>query len=124
MLPTGGVRLGLGGGRDPGARLSFRSNFFFSRRFNTTLQLRYSGKFPDNHSEISAAMGPNMKNMKNMKKRKLAAEPRVEEINFDSESRQEWLTGFHKRKVQRAKHAADNAAKQYKEDKKAMRKKV
>lgn len=62
--------------------------------------------------------------MKNLKKRKVVAEPRVEEINFDSESRQEWLTGFHKRKVQRAKQAAEHAAKQYKEDKKATRKKV
>lgn len=62
--------------------------------------------------------------VKNLKKRKLAAAPKVEEINFDSANREEWLTGFHKRKVQRAKHAADNAAKQYKEDKKAMRKKV
>ncbi|CAG7994094.1 unnamed protein product [Penicillium salamii] len=66
-------------------------------------------------------MGPNMKNPK---KRKVVAEPRVEEINFDSESRQEWLTGFHKRKVQRAKQAAEHAAKQYKEDKKATRKKI
>jgi hypothetical protein len=63
-------------------------------------------------------------NMKNLKKRKVVAAPKVEEINFDPESRQEWLTGFHKRKVQRAKQAQENAAKQYKEDKRAMRAKV
>ncbi|KAJ5872556.1 Protein required for cell viability Rrp17 [Penicillium soppii] len=63
-------------------------------------------------------------NMKNLKKRKVVAAPKVEEINFDPESRQEWLTGFHKRKVQRAKQAQENAAKQYKEDKRAMRAKI
>jgi len=66
-------------------------------------------------------MGPSMKNLK---KRKVIAAPKVEEINFDSANRQEWLTGFHKRKVQRAKHAQENAAKQYKEDRRAMRAKV
>lgn len=66
-------------------------------------------------------MGPNLKHLK---KRKVSAGPKVEEISFDTENREEWLTGFHKRKVQRAKHAAENAAKQYKEDKKAMRTKV
>lgn len=69
-------------------------------------------------------MGPNMRNQKNFKKRKVAVEPKVEEISFDSENRQEWLTGFHKRKVQRAKHAADLAAKQYKEDRRTTRAKV
>lgn len=64
-------------------------------------------------------MGP-----KDLKKRKIVAGPKVEEVNFDSESRQEWLTGFHKRKVQRAKHAQDNAVKRYKEEKRDARKKV
>ncbi|CAI7593745.1 unnamed protein product [Penicillium glandicola] len=64
-------------------------------------------------------MGP-----KDLKKRKIVAGPKVEEVNFDSESRQEWLTGFHKRKVQRAKHAQDNAAKRYKEEKRDARKKI
>lgn len=64
-------------------------------------------------------MGP-----KDLKKRKIVAGPKVEEVNFDSESRQEWLTGFHKRKVQRAKHAQENAAKRYKEEKREARKKV
>ncbi|EKV05568.1 Protein required for cell viability Rrp17, putative [Penicillium digitatum] len=64
-------------------------------------------------------MGP-----KDLKKRKIVAGPKVEEVNFDSESRQEWLTGFHKRKVQRAKHAQENAAKRYKEEKREARKKI
>ncbi|CAI7662509.1 hypothetical protein N7527_010847 [Penicillium freii] len=64
-------------------------------------------------------MGP-----KDFKKRKIVAGPKVEEVNFDSESRQEWLTGFHKRKVQRAKHAQDNAVKRYKEEKRDARKKI
>ncbi|KAJ5782760.1 Nucleolar protein 12 [Penicillium paradoxum] len=63
-------------------------------------------------------MGPNLK------KRKVVAEPKVEEITFDLDSRQEYLTGFHKRKVQRAKHAQDNAEKRYKEERKVERKKI
>jgi hypothetical protein len=35
----------------------------------------------------------------------------VEEINFDTTARQEYLTGFHKRKLQRAKHAQEAAEK-------------
>lgn len=63
-------------------------------------------------------MGPNLK------KRKVAAEPKVEEVTFDNDSRQEYLTGFHKRKLQRAKHAQVNAEKRYKEEKRVERKKV
>ncbi|KAJ5817996.1 Nucleolar protein 12 [Penicillium robsamsonii] len=62
-------------------------------------------------------MGP-----KDLKKRKIVAGPKVEEVNFDNESRHEYLTGFHKRKVQRAKHAQDNAMKRYKEEKREARK--
>ncbi|KAJ5800024.1 uncharacterized protein N7518_002092 [Penicillium psychrosexuale] len=64
-------------------------------------------------------MGP-----KDLKKRKIVTGPKVEEVNFDDESRHEYLTGFHKRKVQRAKHAQDNAAKRYKEEKREARKKI
>ncbi|KAJ6148071.1 hypothetical protein N7497_010053 [Penicillium chrysogenum] len=63
-------------------------------------------------------MGP-----KDWKKRKIAAAPKVEEVNFDDESRHEYLTGFHKRKVQRAKHAQENAIKRYEEEKREARKK-
>jgi ribosomal RNA-processing protein 17 len=57
-------------------------------------------------------------------KRRKVAQPKVEEINFNTEDRQEWLTGFHKRKLQRAKHAQEAAEKLYKEQKRADRKKV
>ncbi|OGE52589.1 hypothetical protein PENARI_c010G07225 [Penicillium arizonense] len=57
-------------------------------------------------------------------KRRKVAQPKVEEINFNTEDRQEWLTGFHKRKLQRAKHAQEAAEKRYKEEKRADRKKL
>jgi ribosomal RNA-processing protein 17 len=44
-------------------------------------------------------------------KRRKVVQPKVEEINFNTEDRQEWLTGFHKRKLQRAKHAQQAAEK-------------
>ena len=47
-------------------------------------------------------------------KRKRIAPP--EEINFDFTARHEYLTGFHKRKLQRAKHAQEAAAKKERED--------
>lgn len=51
-------------------------------------------------------------------------EPAVEEINFDLSARQEYLTGFHKRKVQRAKHAQDAAEKRARAERVEERKKV
>lgn len=42
------------------------------------------------------------------KKRKLASS-RVESIEFDDAARHEFLTGFHKRKQQRIKHAQETA---------------
>lgn len=56
------------------------------------------------------------------KKRKLT--PKVEEVNFDPDARQEWLTGFHKRKVQRAKHAQEVAIQKMKEEKRHDRARV
>lgn len=43
---------------------------------------------------------------------------------FDPAARQEYLTGFHKRKLQRAKHAQEIAEKRAREEKIAGRKKV
>lgn len=124
MLPAGGVRLGSRRRSRAPTRLSFPYQLFFclGRSFNTTHDIQRS-----TYSLIeiylilgfSFIMGP-----KDLKKRKIVAGPKVEEVNFDSESRQEWLTGFHKRKVQRAKHAQDNAVKRYKEEKRDARKKV
>ena len=48
----------------------------------------------------------------------------VEEITFDFEKRQDYLTGFHKRKLQRIKHAQDEAAKREREEKIQERKEV
>jgi len=48
----------------------------------------------------------------------------VEEISFDNDARTEYLTGFHKRKVQRQKHAQDVAAEKARLDKIEMRKQV
>lgn len=50
--------------------------------------------------------------------------PVVEEINFDTAARQEYLTGFHKRKLQRAKHAQEAAEKKARADRIVDRKKV
>jgi ribosomal RNA-processing protein 17 len=41
----------------------------------------------------------------------------VEEIKFDPLAREDYLTGFHKRKLQRIKHAKEEAAKKEREDK-------
>jgi hypothetical protein len=57
-----------------------------------------------------------------LKKRKRDAA--VEEINFDFDKREEYLTGFHKRKVQRAKQAQEEAAKKAREERIATRKQV
>lgn len=48
----------------------------------------------------------------------------IEEISFDFEARADYLTGFHKRKVQRAKAAQEQAAKLAKEERIKMRKQV
>ena len=48
----------------------------------------------------------------------------VEEVTFDNSARQEYLTGFHKRKVQRAKHGAEAAGRRAKEEKREARKTV
>ncbi|KAL5340543.1 nucleolar protein 12-domain-containing protein [Aspergillus crustosus] len=66
-------------------------------------------------------MGPQIKGA-HYKKRKLT--PRVEEINFDHDARQEFLTGFRKRKQQRIKHAQEIAAQKAQEEKRADRKRM
>ena len=49
------------------------------------------------------------------KSKRRKGELAIEEITFDPTARQEYLTGFHKRKLQRAKHAQDLAAKKERE---------
>ncbi len=48
----------------------------------------------------------------------------VEEINFDNNARAEYLTGFHRRKVQRQKHAQEIAVEQARLERIRMRKRV
>lgn len=56
------------------------------------------------------------------RKRKNTSE--VEEVNFDNDARQEYLTGFHKRKQQRIKNAQETAAKRARQEKLDTRKQV
>ncbi|KAK5630731.1 hypothetical protein RRF57_006446 [Xylaria bambusicola] len=46
----------------------------------------------------------------------------LEEIKFDNDARAEYLTGFHKRKLQRAKHAQEQAAERARQEKIEARK--
>jgi hypothetical protein len=57
------------------------------------------------------------------KKRKLTTTA-TEKIDFDFSAREEYLTGFHKRKVARAKHAQEENAKREKEEKLRFRREV
>lgn len=56
------------------------------------------------------------------KKRK--TEHKIEEINFDFDKREDYLTGFHKRKVARAKQAQVEAEKKAREERTELRKTV
>ncbi|KAL8703115.1 MAG: hypothetical protein Q9201_003706 [Fulgogasparrea decipioides] len=49
-------------------------------------------------------------------------EPAIEEITFDFNDREDYLTGFHKRKLQRIKHAKEKALKKERDGKVAARK--
>ncbi len=54
------------------------------------------------------------------KRRKLIST--IEEIAFDPSAREDYLTGFHKRKLQRIKHAKEEAAKREREEQLTARK--
>lgn len=56
------------------------------------------------------------------KKRKVAHA--IEEITFDKDARTEYLTGFHKRKQARIKHAQQIAEQKAREERIAIRKQV
>ncbi len=56
------------------------------------------------------------------KRRKIA--PAIEEITFDPAARQDYLSGFHKRKQQRIRHAKDDAVKRDRDTKLEARKQV
>ena len=55
------------------------------------------------------------------KKRKVVP---VEEVLFDEAAREQYLTGFHKRKQQRIKHAQETVAKREREERIKERKEV
>ncbi|KAI1636911.1 nucleolar protein 12-domain-containing protein [Biscogniauxia mediterranea] len=57
------------------------------------------------------------KNVLSHAPRKRKAQHGIEEIKFDDDARVDYLTGFHKRKVQRAKQAQEQAAKKARQDK-------
>jgi ribosomal RNA-processing protein 17 len=57
------------------------------------------------------------------KKRKIAVTV-PEKIEFDFSAREEYLTGFHKRKLARIKHAQEENAKREKEEKLRARREV
>jgi hypothetical protein len=70
-------------------------------------------------------LGPNSENHTmgpHSKKRKLNVQ--VEEITFDPDARQQFLTGFRKRKQQRIKHAQEVAVQKAREAKREDRRKV
>lgn len=48
----------------------------------------------------------------------------IDEINFDDGARHEYLTGFHKRKLQRVKRAQEESEKKAREERIEMRKQV
>ncbi|EON99519.1 putative rrna processing protein rrp17 protein [Phaeoacremonium minimum UCRPA7] len=48
----------------------------------------------------------------------------IEEISFDNSAREEYLTGFHKRKLQRKKYAEEQAAEKARQEKIELRKQI
>ncbi|KAI9717521.1 MAG: hypothetical protein M1812_004662 [Candelaria pacifica] len=57
-------------------------------------------------------------------KRRKTSGPALEEIKFDFDARSDYLTGFHKRKLQRMKHAQEEAAKKERADRIEERKRM
>jgi ribosomal RNA-processing protein 17 len=56
------------------------------------------------------------------KRRKI--DHKIEEISFDTSKREDYLTGFHKRKLQRIKRAQEENEKKAREERRQMRKQV
>lgn len=57
-------------------------------------------------------------------KRRKTDSKAIEEINFDPDARQDYLSGFHKRKLQRAKHAQQVAEKKARQERIEQRRKA
>lgn len=101
-------------GELPAARKGFSDNLFW--RYHSISYFGPRRNYLHNCSNILGNMAPQLK------RRKL--ENAVEEISFDPDARHEFLTGFHKRKVQRIKLAQEHAEKRAREEKREERRKV
>lgn len=73
-----------------------------------------------NHASMLGKRKPSA-SLISMKKRRKST-PSIEEISFDFSAREDYLTGFHKRKLQRIKHAKLEAAKKERQERIAARK--
>jgi hypothetical protein len=93
-------------------KLEARRDFSTSSSPNTISVYRVQNKFYNN-----SIMGPSTK------RRKLNTSA-VEEIKFDDNARADYLTGFHKRKLQRIKEAQAQAVKKEKAERLVMREEV
>lgn len=74
------------------------------------------------HNKMLGKRKPNAAGYAPSKRKKL--QPVVEEVAFDFAAREDYLTGFHKRKLQRIKHAQEEAAKRERTDRITARKLV
>ncbi|MCJ1371705.1 hypothetical protein MMC20_002924 [Loxospora ochrophaea] len=63
-------------------------------------------------------------NMTELPRKRKKSASAIEEITFDPNAREDYLNGFHKRKLQRIKHAQAEAARREREDKISSRKAV
>jgi hypothetical protein len=75
------------------------------------------------HSSATRSSSSSRKMKPPTKRRKLNTVT-VEEVKFDDSARADYLTGFHKRKVARIKHAQEQAAKKEKEERRVEREEV
>lgn len=101
---------------EPRLRCSRLSTFFWTSPPNTH---NLTGS---QHGSVVEEMPPPSKKRRIMPLPKTKDRP--EEINFNLDARQDYLTGFHKRKVQRTKAAQEAAERRAKEEKRIQRQKL
>ena len=99
-----------------------RQNFFARRLFLLRCPPSSPSQYFQKISESAMFSRPRAKatGPPPSKKRKLVST--IEEIAFDPSAREDYLTGFHKRKLQRIKHAKEEAAKREREEQLTARK--
>jgi Nucleolar protein 12 (25kDa) len=73
--------------------------------------IHFSEVFTSYAEQLIAKAPPPPHSMRPPSMRRKTGDATIENITFDPEARQDYLTGFHKRKLQRAKHAKDVAEK-------------